>query len=560
MIIIPKRQIWTRQPQRPVRLDSPYLRDGAVGACFSGSPSDALGNAIATPAESIAIRPMSPGNSYGYFPTDSYSGTYTATLGRQNIANEYTFACQISGLFYGYGGHTLLSAGVGGVGGIGVGLAPSYASGYGSGYDIPIMYVVHYGVAQYTVGSIGVVPATDVCTIVIACKANDTARLYCNGAFISSVAVGSINQYPYTVAYGGVSDLNFRGGSSFAFLSHRAIEAKEAIDLTLNPWRIFDQRSRHVFVGASGGGTDVTTSGSIGGISLSATTGSATGSATTSGSIGSISLSAATGSATASVSATADIKAVSLSASTGSATGSATATGAVNQVSLTAVTGTASTAGDVAANGVVASLSLSAATGAATGTAVASGSVSSLYLGAATGTATVSISAAGALPVISLTAATGAASTGGDVVASAGIPALSLSAPTGASTGTATTSAALATISLSAATGTASAGADVSASGSIAVIGLTAPLGTATISIEAQAAIAAVFMSVPTGVATGSAACSGAMSAISLSACRATASNGLEDLPYLSQMVFARTFEQREFARIIDGRYFVRRS
>lgn len=314
------------------------------------------------------------------------------------------------------------------------------------------------------------------------------------------------------------------------------------------------------FKPASGGSADVTTSGSIGGISLSATTGSATGSATTSGSIGSISLSAATGSATSSVSATADIKAVSLSAFAGSATGSATATGAVNSVSLSAATGTASAAGDVTADGAIAALSLSVATGAATGTAAVSGSLAAVSLGAATGTATVSISVAGSLPVISLTAATGAASTGGDVVASAGLPALSLSAPTGASTGTATTSAALATISLSAATGTASAGADVSASGSIAVIGLTAPLGTATISIEAQAVIAAVFMSVPTGVATGSATCSGAMSAISLSACRGAASNGLEDLPYLSQMVFARTFEQREFARISDGRYFVRRS
>ncbi len=341
----------------------------------------------------------------------------------------------------------------------------------------------------------------------------------------------------------------------------RALSDEEMRIISADPDCVFAKPTSYMFVGVGGGGADVTTSGSIGSLSLSAATGAATGSATTSGSIGSISLSAATGSATASVSATADIKAVSLSSFTGSATGSATATGAIDTVSLTAATGTASTAGDVTTDGAIAALSLSGATGAATGAAAASGALAAVSLGAATGTATVSISVAGSLPVISLTAATGAASTGGDVVASAGLPALSLSAPIGASTGTATTSAALAPISLSAATGTASAGADVSASGSIAVIGLTAPLGTAAISIEAQAAIAAVFMSVPTGVATGSAACLGAMSAISLSACRATASNGLENLEFLRQSVFVRSSEAREFARInTSSRYFSRRN
>ncbi len=248
-MIITKRDIWTRQPPRPVRLDSSYLRARAVGACFSGSPSDALGNALETPSQGVAIRQMDPGSSYGYFPTDSFS-SYSANLGQVSLSSEYTLAFQLSGLYYG-SDHAILFAGQSGVGGLYV----SFTGGYnGSGLATPTFSVTHFTVADYTLGSLGIKPAEKLCTIVITGKANSEAVLYCNGSRISSVAIGGLAAYSGQASYGALGGNNFRGGSSFALASPVALTEKEAIDLTLNPWRIFEPRSRHVFVGASGGG------------------------------------------------------------------------------------------------------------------------------------------------------------------------------------------------------------------------------------------------------------------------------------------------------------------
>ncbi len=249
-IIIPQRRIWTRQPQRPVRLDSSYLRDGAVGACFSGSPSDAFGNAIATPSQGVAIRQMVPGSSYGYFPTDSYS-SYSANLGKVSLSGEYTLAFQLSGLYYG-SDHAILIAGQSGVGGLYV----SFTGGYnGSGLSTPTVSVTHFTVADYTLGSLGIKPAEKLCTIVITGKANSEAVLYCNGSRIASVAIGGLVAYSGQASYGALGGNNFRGGSSFALASPIALTAKEAIDLTINPWKLFEQRSRSVFVGAGSSNT-----------------------------------------------------------------------------------------------------------------------------------------------------------------------------------------------------------------------------------------------------------------------------------------------------------------
>ncbi len=147
-----------------------------------------------------------------------------------------------------------------------------------------------------------------------------------------------------------------------------------------------------------------------------------------------------------------------------------------------------------------------------------------------------SVTADGALPAASLTAATGSAT--GAATASGSLAAASLTAPTGSATGSAITSGSLQAISLSAATGSAATAGSAAADGALTVIGLTAPDATATISIQAQAALAAIFLTPAEGSATGSAVCSGDFAPISLTACRASASNGLESAEALRKSVF----------------------
>lgn len=147
-----------------------------------------------------------------------------------------------------------------------------------------------------------------------------------------------------------------------------------------------------------------------------------------------------------------------------------------------------------------------------------------------------SVTADGALPAANLTAATGSAT--GAATASGSLAAASLTAPTGSATGSATTSGNLQAISLSAPTGSAATAGSAAADGALTVIGLTAPDATATISIQAQAALAAIFLTPAEGSATGSAVCSGDFAPISLTACRASASNGLESAEALRKSVF----------------------
>lgn len=159
-----------------------------------------------------------------------------------------------------------------------------------------------------------------------------------------------------------------------------------------------------------------------------------------------------------------------------------------------------------------------------------------------------SVTADGSLPSVSLTAAAGSAT--GAATASGSIAASSLTAPTGSATGSATTSGSLQAISLSAPTGSAATAGSAAADGSLAVIWLTSPDATATVSIQAQAALAAIFLTPAEGSATGSAVCSGDFAPISLTACRASASNGLESAEALRKSVFLKTYHPSYVIRV----------
>ena len=215
-----------------------------------------------------------------------------------------------------------------------------------------------------------------------------------------SSGIAASTQAGYTIGkrIGGTSML---GPLWLSVLWNRYLTVEEKLRFTRNPWVLFEPRK--IFVGyslAAGGG--VSADGSLSSLSLSATTGSATGASTASGALSSLSLTALSGAATGAATSSGSLGALSLSSLTGWATGASAATSALQPVVLTAPEGSASGAG--IASGALSELSITPATGTAFSGAgtVADGSLSQITLSSLTGGAAGSASASGMLQPIAL--------------------------------------------------------------------------------------------------------------------------------------------------------------
>ena len=195
--------------------------------------------------------------------------------------------------------------------------------------------------------------------------------------------------------------INSRGGNSLYgnHLVHAAAlfaanpSESVARQWSENPWQIFKRPDSRIFVpvSAGGGSVNANASGALSAVAVTAPSASA------SGSFASLSISPATATAT--------------------ATKSATASGAFAAISLSAPTATASgtTAGGANATCTPAQITISHAAAIAIGSAVASGGYQSIGITAPTGTASVgngNATASGAWAAISITAPTAYASSG----------------------------------------------------------------------------------------------------------------------------------------------------
>jgi hypothetical protein len=215
----------------------------------------------------------------------------------------------------------------------------------------------------------------------------------------------------------------FEGSIGAVFVFDRVLSAKERSSLSANPWQIFKRPDSRIFVpvSAGGGSVNANASGALSAVAVTAPSASASGGASASGALATITIYSptATASAGGSANASGSFAAISISPATATATAtkSATASGAFAVVSLSAPTATASgtTAGGAVATGAPAQITISHATAIALGSAVASGGYQSIGITAPTGSASVgsgNATASGAWAAISITAPTAYASNG----------------------------------------------------------------------------------------------------------------------------------------------------
>lgn len=148
----------------------------------------------------------------------------------------------------------------------------------------------------------------------------------------------------------------------------KQITTAEIKSISNNPWQIFKPIPRRIFVPVAATG-DATGSGSLSAISLSALTGTATG--------------------TANATASGSLSNVSLAAPSGSASVSVTASGSVSTITLGTVEGTATgtEAGNAVGTGSIQPITISAPDAIAIASSVATGGIQSIGLTAPTGTA-----------------------------------------------------------------------------------------------------------------------------------------------------------------------------
>ena len=254
----------------------------------------------------------------------------------------------------------------------------------------------------------------------MACRIGNQAYAYTPSGTTANAITGTRAQSITSVVTGRPSGNNFVNTETYmVMVFSKSFSVSEYKDFARNPWQIFAPRETRLFVTASSGAVNATASGAFPSVSLSANTAGASGSASASGSLAAITLSAPTATASAGGSATASgsFSALSISPATATAAAGATASGALAAISLSApsATATGTTAGNAVATGTPAQITISHATAIAIGSAVASGGLQSIGITAPSATASAgngNATATGAWSSVSITAPTGYASSG----------------------------------------------------------------------------------------------------------------------------------------------------
>lgn len=111
---------------------------------------------------------------------------------------------------------------------------------------------VHGGIAAYQ-GTVSVPGAnTTFLPVGFSAKVSSTVDFYASGAFVESLAIGSITQSTDAIQIG--ADVFFAGGfadcdTPLIAYWNRSLSAQEHASLAANPWQLFAKRSNPIFVG-----------------------------------------------------------------------------------------------------------------------------------------------------------------------------------------------------------------------------------------------------------------------------------------------------------------------
>ena len=212
-------------------------------------------------------------------------------------------------------------------------------------------------------------------------------------------------------------------------------EAKQEFE---NPWQIFKRPDSRIFVpvSAGGGSVNANASGALSAVAVTAPSASASGGASASGALATITIYSptATASAGGSANASGSFASLTLAAPNATATASGVGAGSFAALSISPATATATATKSATASGAFATISLSApnatATGTTAGNAIATATPAQITISHAAAIAIGSAVASGGYQSIGITAPTGSASVGnGNATASGAWAAISITAP-----------------------------------------------------------------------------------------------------------------------------------
>lgn len=466
MFLVPRKQIWTSQPQGRVNVDADY-QDGLI-ACFHASTlSDLSGqknNLTYTLSANLERVVGSAGHALLY--QNNTPTLYYANAGGLISAAKSLVISAVVQKQYAGNGLIVFSAWANNI----------YQALCQINPDGSILWGVYQdaGNILLKITAAGVVPTGRPIRLVVGFEHGELS-CFIDGSPVAFVSNGWVAGSPTQVNAYGANNLAFGGhsdGSWFAgTIYHLAAWTRGGLpeqDISANPWQIFKRPDSRIFVPVSaGGGTNATGSGSFSALYVTAPTASASASASASGALAALTISPATGSASAGLSANASgaLASISIGAPVATASASASASGAIASISLSPATATASAGLSATASGSLAALSIAAPTATASGTtagnAIAIATPAQITISPATAAAIGSAVASGSFAAVSVTAPTATADTATHAQAVATFAALSINPATGAAYGSAIATGSLPVISLSAATGTASNGVDM---------------------------------------------------------------------------------------------------
>lgn len=441
-LVIPRREIWTQQPQGPVEIDwSNPISAGLLRSYdFGNLGRDATRNGAARwstgstqPAITTAGRGLKVAASGQLSSNESVSGQISTGITLFLIAEKNAKILSASDFIF--GATTELDAGD-----FNWGFYESVSTGNLSGYVKNAS-----NVSVNVTGGTNWLPDKGPQFWALTYGGGDNfVRLYLNGFEVGSAAqTGLIKQTALNARIAGWNADSTTPGFTVirADIWNRNIGSDGVARLSKYPWQIFAPQARQLFVPVGGGGSvNANASGALSAVSVAAPSASASGGATASGSFASLTLAAPNATATASGVGAGSFAALSITpaTATANATTSATASGAFAAISISAPTATAS--------------------GTAAGNAIATATPAQITINPATASAIGSAVASGAFAALSITPPTATATSAGDAHAIAAFAALSINPTTGAAYGSAIATGSLPVISLSPATGTASTG------------------------------------------------------------------------------------------------------
>ncbi len=426
-LVIPRREIWTQQPQNIVRVSERF----ASRLKFATIPNVGLVNlsGLDTPIQTTGMDKLVGKNGVSYL--GGKRSEFKATLPNANGLTLISVwrARPTSNYLSGDATRCLIANRT--AGNAGWMWGRSSAIGGGATGNLTAQTYVINGIAQYSESNFTIESNIDT---PVACRYSKATGK------ISWFRFGNKSSPDTTATTSPTIGGNIVFGASGPYVDNSQpwldvssvvlgfvgeLSDSEIYDLTKDVnsvWGAFEPRETRLFVPVGGGGSvNANASGALSAVSVAAPSASASGSASATGACAAITTSSptATASAGGSASASGSFAALSISPATATATAtkSATATGAFAAISLSAPTATATgtTAGGANATGTPAQITISPATAIAIGSAVASGGYQSIGITAPTGSASVGIgnaTASGALSAISITAPTAYASSG----------------------------------------------------------------------------------------------------------------------------------------------------